>query len=187
MQNIYASSDLETFGNSFDAVKKSAFRLEMLDLYTIPEEAEFYNSYLAGIKTIPNNFNKEWLSLVQTGTANEIVFQRVRLVREPMHSYVKFEIAWGYSQSVKAGEKIGIIMYDNMPLFETQVPILKDFWLFDNETCYLMEYDLIGQFLGVKKLPAEYIHYYISLKEEALKKSVDIKKTKLWSCSVELR
>jgi hypothetical protein len=31
---------------------------------------------------------------------------------------------------------------------KTSVPILKDFWLLDDERCFLMEYDFLGRFLG---------------------------------------
>jgi hypothetical protein len=171
---------LDSFGELFNTMKASAFRLEALEYFSIPEEVEEISLYRGGQKAPPIGSNQDWLDTVSKATQRGVDFRRVRLVKEPVHDYLKYEIAWGYRLNVPAGEKVSCIMYSTEPVFETQVPIFKDFWLFDDEHCFLMEYDLLGRFLGVNAVPEEFTAPYIALKREALDKATDITKTPLW-------
>lgn len=174
--------DIEEFSQSFADAKENAFRLEMLDQYTVPGEFEHFQNYLAG-KTVPNDFNIDWLELIKKCRANGVHFQRVRFARSPFSQYLKFEVSWGYTRSIKAGEDIKVITSEDLPEFSQKVPILKDFWIFDSSKCFILEYDIIGQFLGINKVPNEYIESYSQLAKELTNTSEPIANSGLWEYS----
>ena len=172
---------LEQFGEAFKTMQRSAFRLEMLDYYTVPGEEEEFRQWRQGQKVPPPGSNQKWIDTVSAAVKRGVDFQRVRLVREPVTEYLKFETAWGYRNNVPAGEKTSCIYYTDKPAFVSQVPIVKDFWLFDDERCFLLEYDFLGRFLGINQVPRDHVGGYCELKREFLEKAIDIRKTPLWS------
>ena len=170
----------DQFGNLFKTMQTSAFRLEMLDFYTIPGEEEEFRQWKSGQKVPPEGSNQKWIDTVSASVKRGVDFQRVRLVREPVSEYLKFEVAWGYRLNIPAGEKTSCIFYKDKPAFTSQIPILKDFWLFDEERCYLLEYDFVGRFLGLNQVPSDHVAGYCELKKELLSRANDIRKTPLW-------
>jgi hypothetical protein len=150
-----------------------------LDRYTVPEEVELIQRFERG-EPPPATSNDEWCGLLSKGKGRGGRFQRVRLLREPYNTYISFEILWGYQFSIAAGEEISSIHYAGHPSFCTSVPILKDIWLFDDKVGFLMEYDFIGRFLGVTRIPVKILDLYLALKREALATSSPIQGTSLW-------
>ncbi len=57
---------------------------------------------------------------------------------------MRFEIDWGYVFNAEAGEQIYLLMDDQCT--PSELDGLKDFWLFDNKTMFLMQYDEDGRF-----------------------------------------
>jgi hypothetical protein len=173
--------DICEFGELFSSSKKSAFRLELLDLYTVPEEEPYFKNYLSSPSIAPPlDFNSDWKSMLEDANNRGVEYSRARVVRQPVTDYLKFEISWGYSESIKLGEDIRAIITDGIVSFNTEVPFLKDFWLFDDEHCFIIEYDYIGKFLGVRRIPPMYTQLYVQLKEEAISKSTRIETTDIW-------
>lgn len=171
--------DINSFFSCFSNFEHNAFRLEMLDIYNVSGEIEEYQQFLNG-DTPPINANEDWVEIINGAYSRGAEINRVRWARKPFSTYLNYEILWGYRASVDAGEKISVIIGDAMPSFKTIVPILKDFWLFDNKECYLLEYDFVGTFLGINKLPNSLIGNYVKLKEETLSLSSPIKQSELW-------
>lgn len=172
-------ASLADFGAYFSSFQRSAFRLELLEYFTIPDEQKFFERYLAGEKKPPVGFNREWTDLVRNATQRNATFKRVRLVRAPYHDYLKFETAWGYSTNLPAGEEIRTVEHADLP-FKASVPILKDFWLFDDTACFLVEYDFLGRFLGVSRVDEKFVSSYVTLQHELLIASQPIQKHQLW-------
>ena len=171
---------LAEFAAYFGSFKDSAFRLEMLESFAIPEETAFFKRYQAGENKPPKDFNSEWTDIIKTAKARNGSFTRVRVVRFPYIEYLKFEAAWGYSTNIAAGENIRTVDHNHLH-FKTEVPILKDFWLFDSSTCFLMEYDFIGRFLGVSRVHERYVPSYAALSRELIESSKDIQESELWN------
>ena len=48
---------------------------------------------------------------------------------------------------------VSVSVFDTLPLFNTEVPILKDFWIFDDQSGFVIEYNILGRFLGVNRIP----------------------------------
>jgi len=85
--------------------------------------------------------------------------QRVRIVRQPLTDYERFELSL-YPQNIEAGEDIRICT-------DTMSP---DFWIFDNHTAYILNYDVNGGFVGVDI--AENVVTYRRIRDLALENSV---------------
>ncbi|MBU0966978.1 MAG: hypothetical protein KKA54_11445 [Proteobacteria bacterium] len=178
--------DITSFFNCFSKFSNNAFRLEMLDIYNVSGELEEYQKFLKG-EPPPLNANEDWVGIINEACEREAKMKRVRLARKPFSTYLKYEVAWGYHASQNAGEDISVIITNTLPSFKTSVPILKDYWLFDDQECYLLEYDFIGTFLGINKVPDSLIESYVKLKEETISLSTPIRETEIWGLGSECK
>jgi hypothetical protein len=139
----------EEFANLFQSFATSAFRLETLNAYTVPSEASDYSRFLAG-EELPISVGVEWAQMVQKRITEGKKMQRVHLVTMPLTSYLKFEVEWGYVHSSAAGEQIYLLDRTKVPP-QIQTMTTTDFWLFDQKTLVVMQYDSTGRFLTPQK------------------------------------
>lgn len=136
----------EEFDRLFSDFQHTAFRLEVLQRYTVPYEKEPLRRFLAN-EPPPDDPDKErWLAFIREAVGAGKRMQRVHVVVEPLSAYLRYELAWEYSSNVGAGEEVRIIPIrpgawpDQMPRY--------DYWLFDARTLCLMDYDNEGRLLG---------------------------------------
>lgn len=110
----------------------SAFRLEVLQGY-------------AG-----TGRDEQWEALVKAGRrfAGK-TFQRVHVITEPLTSGMQQELTEGYGPNVAAGEDIGIISVSDGDVWPDDVP-RHDFWLFDGDLLYEMDYHPGGAWAGAR-------------------------------------
>lgn len=136
--------DLAWWLENFQA---SAFRLEALPTYSVPEEADMLAAFRRGEAVLPDNH--PWPKLVAGISAAGKTIQRVRIVSDPPTDYERFELSL-YPHSAEAGEDIRV----------TDDPSLRyaDFWLFDDEAVFVMRYDNTGGFLGTD-VPNDVVTY----------------------------
>jgi hypothetical protein len=158
----------DEFGELFSSFTKEAFRLEMLQVFSIPEEQAEISTFASGVMKPPRDFNKEWHDLIAAALSRGAAFKRVRMIESPLTLYTKYEIAWGYFDNISAGEDIRVVDKKDTRDFAEYVPALLDYWLFDEKTCVLMSYDLEGRYLGAHLLPERYLDNYIKLKNHAM-------------------
>jgi hypothetical protein len=127
--------------------KASAFRLEALPAYSVPEEADMLMAFRRGEAVLPDNH--PWPKLVAAIRAAGKTIQRVRIVSDPLSDYERFELSL-YPHSAETGEDIRV----------TDDPNLRyaDFWLFDDEAVFVLRYDKAGRFLGTDQ-PNDVITY----------------------------
>lgn len=120
--------------------RRSAFRLETLPEYDVPQEAEMLARFKHGYPVeMPDDH--PWLLNVRHHCGAARVMQRVRIVSNPPSDYERFELSL-YRHSSAAGEQIHII--------EEYRRFSEDFWLFDNQEAYILRYDRHGKFLAVE-------------------------------------
>ena len=114
---------------AFELFAYSAFRLETLQHY-------------AG-----TGRDEQWESLVKAGRWHK-TFQRVHVITEPPTAAMQQELTEGYGPNVAAGENIGIITTgpDEWP---GGIPE-HDFWLFDGDLLYEMDYHPDGTWAGAR-------------------------------------
>ena len=133
------------FGRLFATFRQTAFRVEMLPEYSVPEEQEELQRYRAG-GYLPNpTFNRDWLDILTAAKHRHAQVSRVRLIPDPLTLYLHFEIHWAYAYSAAAGEVIDLLL----PTAPARVlrEATKDFWLFDDATAVLLHYGNAGEFL----------------------------------------
>lgn len=159
--------------NFFSKFRKSAFRLGTLDRYDVPDEADHFESFLAG-----ERFPEEWKDnpWVRGMTSEGKSLQRVHVLRSPLSDYLRFQLGWGYPGSIVDGEDIRII-----DLQEAEVQGLPDhdFWIFDDSIVLRMHYSGSGEFEGAVVLPEARAHEYCGYRDIALSHAVSY--TAYWS------
>ena len=172
---------LESFYGHFTAASRSVFRLEALESYLVPEEQGEIEAFQKGQDEPPPGTSEKWHNLIRASTSKGVKWHRLRLIKEPVSLYIRYEIAWGYRYSVPAGEPVSVLRFSEFPSLKTSPPIFKDYWLFDESVLIFLEYDLHGKFLGLLKAPSVLAPCYVELREELLNISAPIQTDKdLW-------
>jgi hypothetical protein len=132
-------------GRLFETFTASAFRLETLAAYSVPEEAESLRCWREGKPPPAWQKEREWLTLVREATRAGKAMQRVRVVQQPLSDYVRMELDWGYPDNIAAGEEIHILEVKDA----SGAPDLldHDYWLFDDRIAVRMDYTVDGSFI----------------------------------------
>lgn len=158
--------NLDDLGRIGGAAKRSAFRLETLPQYLVPQEAEGFADWKAG-KSIPPRTpeNHEGIARLQRDVERGFRRYRVHILDQPLTAYLRFEI-YLYLDSVAVGSEIYVADRDDHPaLAELQ----EDFWLYDDEIAVRMIYDDEGHFLYPELI--EDIEPYRHMRDMALSRS----------------
>jgi hypothetical protein len=131
----------DDLGALFETFVSSAFRLETLSEYRVPQDTEWLRMFREGRPRPQARNDRPWLATVRNAKARGAQMQRVRLVQTPLTEYQRFQFSWGYVENEEAGEEIRILDHEPPGLLH------QDFWLFDDATAVILEYDNAGQFL----------------------------------------
>ncbi|MCP2335791.1 DUF6879 family protein [Actinomadura rupiterrae] len=147
---------------------REAFRLELHPVYSMPDEQEEFERFLAGEKP-PADLHYPWLDKVTDGTASGKRFLRVHVVTRPLSDYLRYEFEWGYAFNVRAGEDIRILDVTGEP--DPGLPD-HDFWMFDEATVVRMLYRPDGTQIGRELVERPDIDAYRRYRDLALKGAV---------------
>lgn len=133
----------------FDNFRHSAFRLETLQHYAIPDEDEGLRAFREGLPRPERSVRtSDWLRRVALSTAAGKSWSRVHLIQEPLSEYLRYELV-SYVESAAAGEEIRLAWW-------AADLAVGDFWLFDAETsdefAVLMHYGEDGEVLGFERV-----------------------------------
>ena len=145
---------------------RSAFRLEVLDRYTVDSDQENVERYLAGDPAPSWADGDEWMEQLTRERAEGKRRYRVHVLGSPLTDYLRYECDWGYAYTSQAGEEIYIL-----DLAETLRPgglINEAFWLLDGEHVLVMRYDSEGRLLGGEPLAAADAPRYRRCRDVAL-------------------
>jgi len=159
----------EDFGRLFESFALSAFRLETLPAYNVPQDAESLAAFRAGHERPQARDNRPWLTTTRNAIARGARMQRVRVVQTPLTEYQRFQFSWGYVENSQAGEEIAILDY-----VPAGIDTLEDFWLFDDATVVVLKYAADGSFIR----PAEVsdVAPYLKARDAALAAAVPFDK-----------
>jgi uncharacterized protein DUF6879 len=130
--------------------KHSAFRLETLPQYLVPQEEEMLARFKRGEEVrMPDDH--PWLVRVRQHVVSGKAMRRVRVVTHPLTDYLRFELAM-YHQTVAAGEDIRVCS-------STEIAGYGDWWLFDDRAVVRLIYDEAGHFLGTDQDTTDVVTY----------------------------
>lgn len=155
----------------FTGFTRSAFRLEGLQHYTAPDEAEAFARFRAGED--PDVDLSWWLDLAKGHTAAGRSMCRVRVVVEAPSDYTRFELAH-FPTMVEAGDDIRIIAVAPGS-WPGGVPH-HDFWLFDDRDVWILEYDRDGGFVCAELLDdPRTVAKYLRWRDAALAQAIPVR------------
>lgn len=152
----------------FRKFKRSAFRLEVHQVYTMPAEAATVRDFLAG-ETLPDGFNAAWHRTVREHTAAGRTMTRAKTVRRPLTDYSRYLFEWCIPGNVSAGEEYRIVDITNGP--HPGLP-QQDFWLFDETTVVHLNYRRDGTQINRELIRDPDLRTYLGWRDLALKDSV---------------
>jgi hypothetical protein len=141
--------------------ERSAFRLETLPVYNVPQEAEMVARFKRG-EPVDLPDDHPWLERVRHHCRSGKLMRRVRVVSHPLTDYLRMEMSW-YRKSAEAGEDIRI----------TETRLSGDFWLFDDQTVVVLHYDSEGRFTGTTTEQGS-LTLYLSIRDRALANSMEL-------------
>lgn len=134
------------FGALFERFERVAFRLEARDHYDVEDERHELAAFLKVTDLARRSpASDQWLALVAAGTAAGQVFERVRLVSEPLTDHTRFEFA-GYPDNIAAGERVWVLPRARLQEADHRWAS-EDFSIFDERLVVLLNYDDEGRFL----------------------------------------
>ncbi|MFF4404273.1 DUF6879 family protein [Streptomyces sp. NPDC001404] len=160
--------DGEEWQAYFRDFKRSAFRLEVHQIYTMPFEAETLRSFLAG-EPMPEGFNASWHRTIRDHAAAGRIMTRAKIVRRPLTDYSRYLFEWCIPGNVAAGEDYRIV--DVTDGTDPGLPA-QDFWLFDETTVVHLNYRPDGTQINRELIQSPDLGKYLAWRDIALENSV---------------
>ncbi|MFF1694472.1 DUF6879 family protein [Streptomyces sp. NPDC058257] len=120
--------DGEEWRRFFDTFEREAWRFEAQPTYSMPKEQENVARFLRG-ESKPDGHNARWHERVRGYVESGRRIGRVRIVRQPLTDYQRYQFAWGIPGNLAAGEDIRVLDVTQegygLPLSGC------DWWMFD--------------------------------------------------------
>jgi len=157
-------------------VRESAFRVEALPTYIVPEEEEALAAFRRGdpLPPPPSPGMIEWGGIVKRVVASGARMERVHVLPPKLTDYLRFEIEWGYATGTSAGEDIRLLPADAAA--ELGGRVTYEFWLFDDQTLVPVLYDDDGRFLGfTTESDPTIVNGAIALKGDLLRRAIPLR------------
>ena len=90
-----------------------------------------------------------WWEFLELKQKEGVKTERVRLVREPLSDYVRWELEI-HKQSMQHGDDIRVLTAEKI---NSSLEALQDFWLIDEHTVLKMQYSPAGEYHGFSASP----------------------------------
>jgi hypothetical protein len=158
----------EAWSRYFRDFTSSAFRLELRQVYTMPDEEEDLARFKAG-ELPPPDYHYGWLDTVADAIKQGKTFRRVRIVTRPLSFYTRWEFVWGFACNAKAGENIRILDVTDQPSLDLPN---HDFWLFDEREVVQLLYRPDGTQIGRELLEHPDLSSYLAWRDATWEQAV---------------
>lgn len=140
-----------TPGDLYRTCRTSAWRLEVLQHYEVPDDRERQQAFHEGRPLpAPRQSKLDDLQLITELRRSGRDIGRVHVITWPLSDYVRYELA-AYSENVTAGENVRIADASRHP---DLLALTTDFALFDGETdapqLVLFDYEPSGRITGYR-------------------------------------
>jgi hypothetical protein len=132
----------------FEGATSSVFRLETLQVYDAPSEAERQAAFAGGREGWRRSDDDESLRLIRATTAQGVAWSRAHVVEEPLTDYLRFELA-AYQENEAAGEAVWVT---NRAAHPELASLTEDFVLIDDRAGIRFRYDAAGRRLGYERI-----------------------------------
>ncbi|WP_369389483.1 DUF6879 family protein [Streptomyces sp. CG1] len=152
----------------FRDFKRSAFRLEAHQTYTMPGEAESFRTFLAG-EPMPEGFNEPWHQTIRGHAAAGRTMTRAKIVRRPLTPYSRYLFAWATPGNIAAGEDYHIVDLTDQP--NPGLPE-QDFWMFDETIVVHLNYRPDGTQINRELIQDPDIGKYLAWRELAVESAM---------------
>lgn len=172
IRRITLPDEQDLFQQLFATVRRSWFRLETLQRYDDEYERQEFADFLRGepVDLTPG----PWQEMIRGHRAAGRTLARVHVIEEPHSDYIRYELA-GYPVNVEAGEDVRVI-----PVRAGEWPHgvpRHDFWLFDDDYLWLMDYDSKGTLRDVVREPDRgIVAQHRQWREAALAQSIPLRR-----------
>lgn len=157
--------DLDDIARIFEQSTQSAFRLETLPQYLVPQEEDALAAWRAGDRRLDTPETSPWLARIKASTDRGYRWYRVHVLDYPLTAYSEWELH-GYQANVAAGEEVFVADRSEAPVLDE---LREDFWLLDDRVVIRMIYDADGRFLRPEL--ADDIAPYLEMRSNALRHS----------------
>ncbi|MEV6876999.1 DUF6879 family protein [Amycolatopsis sp. NPDC051128] len=157
----------EEFSALFEDYQSSAFRLETRQVYTVPQFDESLRKFLAGDPK-PESFNAAWHARIGRYVAAGKTMQRAKFVRRPLTDYSRYLLSWGVPGNVVAGEDYRILDVTDRTVDLPE----QDFWIFDDETVALLNFNEDGTVRGHELADSAHLDQYRKWRDLALSEAI---------------
>ncbi|MFF2020686.1 DUF6879 family protein [Streptomyces sp. NPDC058171] len=154
--------DGEPWRAMFRDFKRSAWRLEVQPTYTMPAEAESLARFLRG-EPKPDEHNAAWHGRVRGALEAGKSIGRVRVVRQPLTDYQRYQFAWGIPGNIRAGEDIRVLDLTDRDLGLPD----QDFWMFDESVVVHLNYRPDGTQINRELIEEPDISRYLAWRDLA--------------------
>ena len=126
------------------------FRFEQLPAYAVDDDGDDYHRWAAGAPEPTWPRKQPWLDVLHADRAAGRDRRRVRRFTADLTDYERYACDWGYAHNAPAGENIRVLRPG-----EHRIPNLppEDFWVVDDHTAIVMNYDDAGGFLDATRVP----------------------------------
>jgi Family of unknown function (DUF6879) len=152
----------------FENATRSVFRLETLQGYDAPGEAERVQAFMSGQESWRRPADDESLRMIRETTAQGIVWSRVHVLEKPLTDYLRFELA-AYHENETAGEAVWIADRGAHP---DLAGLREDFVLIDDRAGVLFRYDQAGRRLAWERIADDHLDRYRRHRALALARAV---------------
>ncbi|GAA2912117.1 hypothetical protein GCM10020221_04740 [Streptomyces thioluteus] len=132
----------EAWQARFEDFEREAWRLETLQQYLMPQEAQEWQAFRDGVRIDPVTVSNEYTDRLRQQVAEGRTQGRVHIVTRPLSEYLRFEFSQYYAPHVLAGEEIRILDVTDRP---NPLDGIQDFWMFDRSEVVLMNYHPDGR------------------------------------------
>ncbi|MEV6743249.1 DUF6879 family protein [Streptomyces sp. NPDC087769] len=152
----------------FRDFKRSAFRLEVHQVYTMPAETETVRDFLSGAQK-PDDFNASWHQTIRDHATAGRAMTRAKIVRRPLTPYSQYLFEWCIPGNVAAGEDYRIVDLTDRP--NPGLPE-QDFWMFDESTVVHLNYRPDGTQINRELVQDPDMGMYLAWRDLALESAV---------------
>lgn len=161
----------DDFDRLFHTFKHSAFRLEQVQQYLVPEDDAAFTAWRER-RSLPEFTvdTSPWLRLIADTTAAGRRWTRVHIVEQPLSEYNRFRLATD-SALTSAGEHTCVV--DRARHAELDA-LRDDFWIFDDQLVVTIQFDREGHFDGLTRIPDEDVDRYRAQRNRASRWAVPL-------------